>query len=50
MAHDPENESQDSRRHEEDIKHHPHGEEAESRERTNKHVQETDDVDNRQKR
>ncbi len=29
MPHDPEDESQDSRRHEEDIKHHPHGEEAE---------------------
>lgn len=30
MAHEPENESQDSRRHEEDIKHHPHGKEAEA--------------------
>lgn len=28
MNHDPESESQDARRHEEDIKHHPHGEEA----------------------
>lgn len=28
MTRGPEDESQDERRHEEDIKHHPHGEEA----------------------
>lgn len=36
MSHDPEHsdngESQDERRHEEDIKHHPHGREAEEEE------------------
>lgn len=29
MNHDPQDESQDARRHEEDIKHHPHGHQAE---------------------
>jgi hypothetical protein len=29
MSHGPEDESQDARRHEEDIKHHPHGHQAE---------------------
>lgn len=32
MPHGPQAESQDERRHEEDIKHHPHGEEAEEEE------------------
>jgi hypothetical protein len=39
----PEGESQDKRRHEEDIKHHPHGREAEQEEAEERETQERED-------